>query len=122
MAAIAVEGKAEEPFGDSTVAEWRAGAGPGRRQRLDHLLDVLALPDDERLPSIRYQLLHRTASAIIEARRFGARHAVMLVHSFSAHGAWYDDFAAFAALYGADVSKGTIVRATLATWSCTSGG
>ena len=37
-----------------------------------------------RLAWIRYQLLHRTASAVIEARRFGAHNAVMLVHSLRA--------------------------------------
>src|SRR4051794_40359951 len=107
MVAIAVEGKAEEPFGDQTVAEWRAAASPGRLQRLGYLLDVLGLPDDESLAPIRYHLLHRTASAIIEARRFGGRHAVMLVHSFSRADSWFEDFAAFAGLYGAAAAKGT---------------
>jgi hypothetical protein len=54
MVAIAVEGKAEEPFGDQTVAEWRAEASPGRLQRLGYLLDMLGLPDDESLAPIRY--------------------------------------------------------------------
>jgi hypothetical protein len=79
VVAIAVEGKAEEPFGDQTVAEWRTEASTGRDTRLAHVLDVLGLADDRRIAPIRYQLLHRTASAIIEARRFAARHVVMLV-------------------------------------------
>jgi Domain of unknown function (DUF6946)/HD domain len=111
LVAIAVEGKAEEPFGDQTVAEWRAEESPGRPKRLDYLLDVLGLPDDESLAPIRYQLLHRTASAVIEARRFGARHAVMLVHSFSASDAWFGDFAAFASLYGVSAAKASTLRA-----------
>ena len=40
----------------------------------------------------KYQLLHRTASAIIEAERFNANHALMLVHSFSLANEWYGDF------------------------------
>jgi hypothetical protein len=68
---------------------------------------VLDLPDDERIGPIRYQLLHRTASAVIEARRFGARHAVMMVHSFPAGKDWFGDFAAFAALYGASTKRGS---------------
>jgi hypothetical protein len=107
LVAIAVEGKAQEPFGDQTVAEWRAEESHGRDERLAYLLDVLGLSDDERLAPIRYQLLHRTASAIIEARRFAGGHAVMLVHSFSRADAWFEDFAAFAALYGATASKGS---------------
>jgi hypothetical protein len=111
LVTIAVEGKAKERFGDDTVAEWRRPGGEGRRKRLAHLLDVLALSDDERLAPIRYQLLHRTASAVIEARRFGARHAVMLVHSFPQGEDWFGDFAAFAALYGVAITRDTTVPA-----------
>ena len=50
--------------------------------------------------TIRYQLLHRTASALIEAERFGAEHAVMLVHSFSQTSEWFHDYAAFVTLLG----------------------
>jgi hypothetical protein len=109
LVAIAVEGKAAEPFGDSTVSEWRATDTAGRRKRLAFLLEVLGLEDDHRLAVIRYQLLHRTASAVIEARRFGARHAVMLVHSFSAKDAWLEDFVDFASLCGgARLTKGIV--------------
>ncbi|XOV83805.1 MAG: DUF6946 family protein [bacterium] len=52
------------------------------------------------LQSIRYQLLHRTASAVIEANRFHAQTAIMLVHSFSQEDMWYEDFTDFSALFG----------------------
>ncbi len=52
--------------------------------------------------AIRYQLLHRAASAIIEAKRFGAPHAIMLVHSFSQTHEWFADYAAFAKLLGVE--------------------
>ena len=51
-------------------------------------------------PSIRYQLLHRTASAVIAAQQFGARLAVMVVHSFSPSHQWHDDYQAFAREFG----------------------
>lgn len=86
LMAIAVEGKAEEPFGDHTVAAWRKNGSEGKAERLNHLLDVLGLVDDAKVGACRYQLLHRTASAVIEARRFGARHAVMLVNALDALG------------------------------------
>ena len=35
-------------------------------------------------PSLRYQLFHRTAAAVIEARRFGTDAAAMVVHSLLA--------------------------------------
>jgi hypothetical protein len=50
--------------------------------------------------SIRYQLLHRTVSAILTARAFHASTAVMLVHSFSPDSRWREDFEAFAAAIG----------------------
>jgi Domain of unknown function (DUF6946) len=63
--------------------------------------EEVRLTDDE-CRSVRYQLLHRTVSALIEAERFNARHAVMLVHSFSDSNAWFDDYANFARLLAAD--------------------
>lgn len=109
--AISVEGKAEEAFGNHTVAEWRCDQSVGRDERLTYLVEVLGLRDDAQLAPIRYQLLHRTASAVIEARRFGATHAVMLVHSFSASAARFEDFAAFAALYNVAAKQGTTATA-----------
>jgi hypothetical protein len=54
---------------------------------------------------IRYQLLHRTASALIEAQRFCAGQALMLVHSFSQTHEWFEDYARFAQLLGSEVRK-----------------
>lgn len=109
LISIAVEGKVEEPF-DKTVGEWRADMSPGKETRLAFLSSVLghAAPIPN---SIRYQLLHRTASAVLEAERFGARHAVMLVHSFSEEHAWFDDFKQFAAqVFGVEtVEMGRLV-------------
>ncbi len=50
--------------------------------------------------SIRYQLLHRTVSAILTARSFHAGIALMLVHSFSPNSRWREDFEAFAEAIG----------------------
>jgi hypothetical protein len=95
---IAVEGKVEEPF-DKTLGEWKADASMGKEVRLTYLLEILGLR--EPIPDgVRYQLLHRTASAVIEAERFGAHDAVMLVHSFSHNNQWFDDFGAFVSLFG----------------------
>ncbi len=49
---------------------------------------------------IPYQLLHRTASAIYEARRYRAEVAVMMVHSFDPHDPGFEDFARFAVAMG----------------------
>jgi len=97
LVCIAVEGKVSESF-DVPVDERFAEPTPGQTTRLNFLLELLELERDE-VGAIGYQLLHRTASAILEARRFGAAHAVMLVHSFSQELAHFDDYAAFASLY-----------------------
>lgn len=55
--------------------------------------------------SIRYQLLHRTVSAVIEAERFGAKCAVMLVHSFSQECLWLEDYQAFLEQFGITASQ-----------------
>lgn len=98
LVSISVEGKVSEPF-DSPVDERFAEPTPGQTIRLEFLLNLLEL-DRQDVGEIGYQLLHRTASAVLEAQRFGARHAVMLVHSFSQEMTHFDDYAAFAGLYG----------------------
>ncbi len=92
LAVIAVEGKVDEPF-DKPVSEWNDGS-PGKSFRLGSLCKTLGLEPVE-IGSIYYQLLHRTASAIYEAKRYRCQHALMIVHSFSDHCRWFDEFAAF---------------------------
>jgi hypothetical protein len=58
--------------------------------------------------TVYYQLLHRTASAVIEAKRFGATHAAMLVHSFSPANQWFKEFKDFVALFGAAATIGRL--------------
>lgn len=98
LISITVEGKVSEPF-DKTVAEWKLKNGGGKETRLNFLCGELQL-EKEQIDHIRYQLLHRTASAIIEAKRFKAQNALMLVHSFSQSDEWFDDYSQFLALFG----------------------
>jgi hypothetical protein len=107
LVSIAIEGKVEEPFG-TPVGEWKANASPGRDTRLTYLTEMLSLPKP--VPdTVYYQLLHRTASAVIEAERIGAHQAVMLVHSFSPTNQWFPEFKAFVALFGASAEIGKLV-------------
>ena len=92
-AVIAVEGKVEESFRD-LVSTWNDHS-PGKERRLEALCASLGLRVAD-VGGIRYQLLHRTASAIYEAQRYRTSRAVMLVHSFSATDASFRDFQAFA--------------------------
>lgn len=110
LISIAVEGKVSEPFGP-TVREWQAESSPGKVARLGYLLTLLDIPSVPE--TTRYQLLHRTASAIIEAKRFGASHALMLVHSFSQSSEWFQDYAAFVSLMGAHAVENNIISVGL---------
>ena len=108
LVAMGVEAKVEEPFGP-TVGEKRVGASAGQAARLSYLESLLSMPtafDD----TIRYQLLHRTASAILTARKFHAPTAVMLVHSFSQTASWRPDFDAFAKALGTEQITPNVFR------------
>lgn len=121
LAAIAVEGKVAEPFGPF-VREWIAptpssvegepdvAPSEGKRERLAFLSSNLGLAADD-VADARYQLVHRSVSALIEARRFAARHAVMLVHSFSERDDSFADYERFAAMLGGDAKRDELVTA-----------
>ena len=98
-AVIAVEGKVEESF-NNVVSVWNNS--PGKQRRLEALCASLGLRVAD-VGDIRYQLLHRTASAIYEAQRYRTRRAIMLVHSFNPTDASFGAFQAFAALMGTPV-------------------
>jgi hypothetical protein len=92
---LGVEAKVDEPFGP-TLGEKKMNASAGQLERVAYLegeLGCTAPMEDD----IRYQLLHRTVSALLTARAFHAGTAVMLVHSFSPESRWREDFEAFAA-------------------------
>jgi hypothetical protein len=106
LVVIAVEAKVDEPLGP-TLGEKRLEASAGQQERLRYLHAVLGL--QQPLPdAIRYQLLHRSASAILTARRFHAQAAVMLVQSFSPDSRWFEDFAAFVVALGASGGRGAV--------------
>lgn len=108
LVSIAVEAKARETFGP-TIAEWDPSSSPGKTTRLARLAELLGL--EEPVPSdIRYQLLHRTGSALLEARRFHASSAVMLVHSFGAPGESRDDFSRFVELLGGEPATDRLIQ------------
>jgi hypothetical protein len=108
LVVIMVEGKVVEPFGP-LLGDWLVDGSPGKQERLAFLCQTLGLEKDPP-PGIRYQLLHRTASAILTAQRFNAHYAIMLVHSFSRDHAWLEDYQAFLGLYGVKGGAGELVK------------
>lgn len=111
VVACTIEGKVDEPFGP-TLGEWLVDASAGKLERLAFLQKILGL--HEEIPrNVRYQLLHRTASAVMESDRFATSAAAMIVHSFSPAAQWFEDFRAFAALFGAQASPDRAVEVRL---------
>ena len=98
LIAITVEAKVSESF-DKTLGEWNIEGSRGKVERLNFIKNLLGLTDE--LPAqVRYQLLHRAASAVIEATHFNASIAVMIVHSFSQSDLWFDEYLTFLKLFG----------------------
>ena len=93
LTVIAVEGKVTESF-DKLVSEWLADGSDGKRQRLNGLCQLLGL-DPDKVGSLRYQFFHRTAAAILEARRYRASKAILLIHSFCPKATGLGDYVEF---------------------------
>jgi len=112
LISIAVEGKVDESFGE-VIADWKLHDRGGKKVRLKFLCEVLQL-DMNKIDHIRYQLLHRTASAVIEAKKFNAENALMLVHAFKKTKENYDqsfrDYGQFLELFSAEGKPDSIVR------------
>ena len=111
LVACTIEGKVDEPFGP-TVEEWLVDASSGKQERLGYLAKLLGLSEPV-AGDVRYQLFHRTASAVVEAQRFGASGAAMIVHSFSPDARWFEDYARFCALFGLTAKAGQLLTARL---------
>lgn len=100
LVVIMVEGKHREPFG-KTVAEWKKDGGfsEGKQSRLAYLATTLGLPLSN-IDELRYQLFHRTVSAILTAQKYCAKKAIMMVHTFSPNNDSYPDYVAFSKMLG----------------------
>lgn len=92
LCAVAVEAKVNEDFGP-LIQEKKANPSPGQAARLAYLQTLLHVSSFA--DSIRYQLLHRTASALLTGQAFHAQSAVMVVQSFGSKPSLRSDFGAF---------------------------
>jgi hypothetical protein len=107
LCVVAVEAKVLEAFGP-TVAEKRAEASPGQEARLKYLCALLGVAEFS--GGIRYQLLHRAASALLIARDFHAPTSVMLVQAFDTPSDRKADFDAFGLALGATQVSPSVYR------------
>jgi hypothetical protein len=98
LAVLAIEAKVRESFGPY-VKDWLVEGGDNREERLRGLCDLLGL-NTGTASGLRYQLLHRTAAAVLEAQRYRTGHAVMIVQSFCPDRTGLSDFQSFAQAMG----------------------
>lgn len=102
----------DEQFGNGNqlVAAWKAVSNvENRAVRLKMLLEKAQIAE-ERADAVAYQLIQRTASAVIEAETFNARYAIMLVHSFSPTSANFSAFEALGLAYGVMIKPEQLVE------------
>jgi hypothetical protein len=93
LAVLGVEAKVDESFGP-LVSEWLASGSDGKADRLKRLCALYHV-DPAQAGHLRYQLFHRTAAAILEARRFRCDTAILIVQSFCPQSTGLGDATAF---------------------------
>lgn len=98
LAILGIEAKVDESFGP-LVGEWLEGGGSGKEHRLARLCNLLGFAAKD-VQQLRYQLLHRTAAIILEARRFRTDRAVLVIQSFCARRTGLTDAMTFFAAIG----------------------
>lgn len=103
---VTVEAKAGEEF-DKPIEQWLNQESGGKERRLAFLTRELALV---RTPPgfIRYQLVHRSVAAVLEARRCHFELALMLVQSFKESPSSWLDYEKFADLLKIPAVRGDI--------------
>jgi hypothetical protein len=87
---LAVEAKANEPFGEGnqSLQDWLVAGDSershrNREDRWKHIAEHLPAAAAQAYSLVPYQLLHRCAAAVIEARRFGLPNAAFVVQAFN---------------------------------------
>jgi hypothetical protein len=87
-------------------------ARSGKQDRLSEIRQCLGIAAETDLSSVRYQLLHRAASATKLARRFSCDLSLLVIHSFGGarDDASWEDFERFAALLGTSVERNQLSR------------
>lgn len=112
LISLTVEAKAGEEF-DKTVTGWlnKDEKRQGRIARLKWLCDHLkSVPSEEACALLRYQLFHRTVSALKEAQRFNAFAAVVLIQAFPGAETSEQDFKQFGKYLGMELERDRLVQ------------
>lgn len=110
LVVIMIEGKVSESF-DKSIKSWYLSESKGKKMRFEFLTEKLKINQNiSDYGLLRYQLFHRTVSAILTAEEFCVKKAMMIVHSFSSKNKWHKDYSEFAKTLNPNLSAevGTI--------------
>ena len=117
---LSVEAKANESFGQGNepLKDWLiAGKSERSRQnRKDRWKCIFAsLPSagQDAYSPAPYQLLHRCAAAVIEAKRFSVPNAVFIVQAFKSPVESFEAFSTFCRAVGAKAERGQMQTTTV---------
>ncbi|MFH1417980.1 MAG: hypothetical protein ABII12_06815 [Planctomycetota bacterium] len=116
MASLAIEAKAKEPFGNKTLQEWLSASSSessktNRLKRWDFIERHLPTVREGAYSEIRYQILHRCASAVIEAGRFNIGLAAFFVQAFATPEESFEEYSKFCKLLRIDARRNGCGRA-----------
>jgi|ERR1039458_217147 hypothetical protein len=111
IVSMTVEAKASEPFGDENLANWLVAGKTelslqNRKVRWEHIR--ANLPIAESFLHVRYQILHRCAASVVEAKRLGCTHAAFVVQAFNAPDASFQDYVGFCAALKVPAARGSL--------------
>jgi hypothetical protein len=98
MVSLTVEGKAKEKFGNDILRDWLVGGEDeeNRSCRFEHIrLHLPISPLSDSFHPMRYQILHRCAASVMEAKRLGFQNAAFIVQAFDAPTESFEDYSVF---------------------------
>jgi hypothetical protein len=109
MLSLTVEAKASEAFGDDILEKWLvAGSTEESRRNREMRFDYVRshLPKSDSFFLVRYQMLHRCAASVIEAKRLGFQHAGFIVQAFNTPDQSFQDYAIFCKALNMPAARG----------------
>jgi hypothetical protein len=111
MCSLSVEAKANEAFGDDVLEKWLiAGKTEQSRANREKRFEYVCahLPSSDGFHLVRYQILHRCAASVIEAKRLALPHAAFVVQAFDAPDKSFEDYAVFCRAMKIPAKRGTL--------------
>jgi hypothetical protein len=116
MLSLTVEAKASEPFGDEILEKWLVAgkskeSTSNREKRFEYIR--AHLPQSPSFMQVRYQILHRCAASVIEAKRLGFQQATFVVQAFNTPVQSFYDYKAFCDALGIPAARGEMATTAI---------